>query len=238
MSNTENEQRTPVLDPIDRVSEIIFGLIMALTFTGTISAATAGREEVRTVMFAALGCNLAWGMVDAVMYLIRTLTERTRNLTLLRRVRSAASPHDAHAIIARISARTPRSEPSAPKVWKAYPPAPRRPARAARPRARCGGTILPRRGRVPARGSGHLSGGDSIHLHHRNRAGNARLECGRAGDPVRGRPCAWTPCRRCSMANRDGDGRNRGGAGGRHHRARGMSVRLPDVVAAALLRLY
>ena len=100
MSNTENEQRTPVLDPIDRVSEIIFGLIMALTFTGTISAATAGREEVRTVMFAALGCNLAWGMVDAVMYLIRTLTERTRNLTLLRRVRSAASPHDAHAIIA------------------------------------------------------------------------------------------------------------------------------------------
>jgi VIT1/CCC1 family predicted Fe2+/Mn2+ transporter len=96
----ENEKRTPVLDPIDRVSEIIFGLIMALTFTGTISAATAGREEVRTMMFAALGCNLAWGMVDAVMYLIRTLTERTRNLTLLRRVRNTSTPHDAHAIIA------------------------------------------------------------------------------------------------------------------------------------------
>jgi len=128
MSNTENEQRTPVLDPIDRVSEIIFGLIMALTFTGTISAATAGREEVRTVMFAALGCNLAWGMVDAVMYLIRTLTERTRNLTLLRRVRSAASRT------------TPtRSSPiSCPDAWAkpplrrpgTYPPAPRRPARA------------------------------------------------------------------------------------------------------------
>lgn len=100
MSKTENEKRTPVLDPIDRVSEIIFGLIMALTFTGTISAATAGREEVRTVMFTALGCNLAWGMVDAVMYLIRIRTERVRNLTLLRRVRSLAKPHDAHAIIA------------------------------------------------------------------------------------------------------------------------------------------
>jgi len=96
----ENEKRTPVLDPIDRVSEIIFGLIMALTFTGTISAATAGREEVRTMMFAALGCNLAWGMVDAVMYLIRTLTERARNLTLLHRVRGSANPHDAHVIIA------------------------------------------------------------------------------------------------------------------------------------------
>jgi hypothetical protein len=101
MSKTENEKRTPVLDPIDRVSEIIFGLIMALTFSGTLSAATAGREEVRTMMFTALGCNLAWGMVDAVMYLIRTLTERARNLTLLRQVRSAANPHDAHAIITR-----------------------------------------------------------------------------------------------------------------------------------------
>ena len=97
---TENEKRTPVLDPIDRVSEIIFGLIMALTFTGALSTATAGREEVRTMMITALGCNLAWGLVDAVMYLIRTLTGRARNLTLLRRVRSAANPHDAHAIIA------------------------------------------------------------------------------------------------------------------------------------------
>ena len=97
---TENEKRTPVLDPIDRVSEVIFGLIMALTFTGTISAATAGRDEVRTMMFAALGCNLAWGMVDAVMYLIRTRTERARNLSLLRRVRSSANPQNAHAIIA------------------------------------------------------------------------------------------------------------------------------------------
>lgn len=100
MSKTENEKRTPVLDPIDRVSEIIFGLIMALTFTGTISAATAGREEIRTVLFAALGCNLAWGLVDAVMYLIRTLTERARNLTLLHHVRRASNPNDAHAVIA------------------------------------------------------------------------------------------------------------------------------------------
>jgi VIT1/CCC1 family predicted Fe2+/Mn2+ transporter len=89
-----------VLDPINRVSEIIFGLIMALTFTGSVSAATAGREEIRTMMFAALGCNLAWGLVDAVMYLVGILTERTRNLTLLRRVRSAVVPREAQAILA------------------------------------------------------------------------------------------------------------------------------------------
>jgi len=100
MAELKNEKRARVLDPIERVSEIIFGLIMALSFTGSVSAATAAREEIRTVMFAALGCNLAWGLVDAVMYLVALMTERTRNFMLLRRVRSAATPHEAHAIIA------------------------------------------------------------------------------------------------------------------------------------------
>jgi VIT1/CCC1 family predicted Fe2+/Mn2+ transporter len=93
------QKRAPVLDPVDRVSEIIFGLIMALSFTGTLSAATADREEIRTIMIAALGCNLAWGLVDGVMYLVALLTERTRNLTLLRQVRSATATQ-AHALIA------------------------------------------------------------------------------------------------------------------------------------------
>jgi VIT1/CCC1 family predicted Fe2+/Mn2+ transporter len=90
MSDAQNEKPARVLDPIDRVSEVIFGLLMALTFTGSLSVATAGHEEVRTMMFAALGCNLAWGLADAVMYLVRTVTERTRNRTLLARLRGAA----------------------------------------------------------------------------------------------------------------------------------------------------
>jgi len=100
MPDVKLEKRAPVLDPIDRVSEVIFGLIMALTFTGSLSAASDGREEIRTMMFAALGCNLAWGLVDAVMYLVGTLTERARNATLLRRVRGATAAQEAHAIIA------------------------------------------------------------------------------------------------------------------------------------------
>lgn len=78
-------ERHRLLDPIDRVSEILFGLIMAVTIVGSLSIATAGANEVRTVMVAALGCNLAWGLVDAVMYLVRTLTERSRILELARR---------------------------------------------------------------------------------------------------------------------------------------------------------
>ena len=97
MPEQENEKRARVLDPINRISEIIFGLLMALSFTGSLNAATAGSEEVRTIMLTALGCNLAWGIVDAVMYVIGTLTGRARNLTLLRIVRSSADPHEAHA---------------------------------------------------------------------------------------------------------------------------------------------
>lgn len=83
------EAREPILSPIDRVSEMLFGLFMALTFIGAVSAATSGREEIRTMFAAALGCNLAWGLVDAVMYLVRTITQRGRMLTLARAVRDA-----------------------------------------------------------------------------------------------------------------------------------------------------
>lgn len=82
-------ERARFVDPVDRVSEILFGLIMAVTIVGSLSVATAGRSEVRTVLAAALGCNLAWGLVDAVMYLVRTLAERTRNLALAKQVASS-----------------------------------------------------------------------------------------------------------------------------------------------------
>lgn len=75
-----------VLNPIDRISEVLFGLIMVLTFTGTISVATDGRQEIRDLLWAALGCNLAWGFVDAIMYLMNVLLERGHNLTVIKKI--------------------------------------------------------------------------------------------------------------------------------------------------------
>ena len=91
--------RGRLLDPVSRISEVLFGLIMALTFTRTISAATAGDDEVRTLLIGALGCNIAWGLVDAIMYLVAALTERGRNLITVRSVRAAPSPQAARAVI-------------------------------------------------------------------------------------------------------------------------------------------
>lgn len=82
-------KREPLLSPVDRVSEMLFGLFMALTFVGAVSVTESGREDIRAMFAAALGCNLAWGLVDAVMYLVRTVADRGRLITLVRAVRSA-----------------------------------------------------------------------------------------------------------------------------------------------------
>jgi hypothetical protein len=88
------------LDPMDRIGEILFGLIMVLTITGALSIAEAGRPQIRAMLFGALGCNLAWGLIDAVMYLMGCLAERARDLRTILAVRSAPTPGDARAAIA------------------------------------------------------------------------------------------------------------------------------------------
>jgi hypothetical protein len=89
-----------VLDPMQRMSEVLFGLIMVLTFTGSLEAATAGKADVRAMLVAALGCNLAWGIIDGGMYLMSCLHERGRKLMTLRAVRDATDDAVARRMIA------------------------------------------------------------------------------------------------------------------------------------------
>jgi hypothetical protein len=88
------------LDPVDRVTEVLFGLIMVLTFTGSLSVAEAGRDDVRTMLIGALGCNLAWGIIDGVFYLMGCLAEKGRDLLTLRAVRNASDPQKAQEVLA------------------------------------------------------------------------------------------------------------------------------------------
>lgn len=89
-----------ILEPYDRVSEVLFGLIMVLTFTGSLSVAQAGREDVRAMLIGALGCNLAWGIIDGVLYLMGCLAEKGRSLATLRAIRKASDPQKAQRLIA------------------------------------------------------------------------------------------------------------------------------------------
>ena len=73
----------PLLNTMDRVSEILFGIIMTLTFTCSIGIANAKNTEIRQLIIAAISCNIAWGLVDAIGYIVSTIVQRSRNKTIL-----------------------------------------------------------------------------------------------------------------------------------------------------------
>ena len=78
------------LDPASRLGEILFGLIMVLTVTLAAGLTVAdGKAAVRELLFAAIGCNIAWGFIDAVMYVMNCMTERSHRARLIRRIQAA-----------------------------------------------------------------------------------------------------------------------------------------------------
>ena len=89
-----------VLEPHERISEVLFGLLMVLTFTGSLSIAEAGRDDVRAMLIGALGCNIAWGIIDGVLYLMGCLADKGRDLKMYRAVRAAHDPKKAQSLIA------------------------------------------------------------------------------------------------------------------------------------------
>ena len=89
-----------VLDPMERISGTLFGLIMALTFICSLGVATSGNIQIQTMLIGALGCNLAWGIVDGGLYLLARINERGgKNLTL-RAIRRAPDAEAAQRVIA------------------------------------------------------------------------------------------------------------------------------------------
>ncbi len=91
--------RERALDPVSRASEVLFGLIMVLTFTNTFGAATAERADVRLMIAGALGCNVAWGIIDAIFYLMGMVGDRAIGKRTVAAVVSHADPAQARALI-------------------------------------------------------------------------------------------------------------------------------------------
>jgi hypothetical protein len=85
---------------MERLSEVLFGLIMVLTFTGALSAAESGQREIRTMLIGALGSNIAWGIIDAIFYLMNSLGQRGHGILVLRRLRETTDPATANSLIA------------------------------------------------------------------------------------------------------------------------------------------
>jgi hypothetical protein len=89
-----------VLDPLERISEVLFGLIMVLTVTASISVATQDHAGIRIMLIGALGCNFAWGIIDGGMYLMARLHETGNEILMVRAVRDTTTLDAASRIIA------------------------------------------------------------------------------------------------------------------------------------------
>lgn len=81
------------LDPATSMAEVLFGLIMTLTFTlgAGIIIQDEGREGARQLLIAVLGCNIAWGIIDAALYLAGQLFDRGRLRRLGMSIRQTAT---------------------------------------------------------------------------------------------------------------------------------------------------
>jgi VIT1/CCC1 family predicted Fe2+/Mn2+ transporter len=95
------------LEPADRLNEVLFGLIMVLTFTLTAGLTVEdGPGAARELLIATLGCNIAWGVIDGAMFLMSALLERSRRVRTLLAVQRAVDEATALAEIDRTLAGT------------------------------------------------------------------------------------------------------------------------------------
>jgi len=90
------------LDPGSHMGEILFGLIMTLTFTlaAGIVIQEEGRAGAREMLIGILGCNLAWGIIDGVLYVLGQVFERGRVRRIGLNLRRATSDGQARQMVA------------------------------------------------------------------------------------------------------------------------------------------
>src|ERR1700745_2596661 len=99
MSEISDAPFGDVLDPMERIWETMFGLIMALTFICSLGVATGANVNIQTMLIGALGCNLAWGIVDGGLYLLARINDRGDKMLTLRAIRQAPDSETARRVI-------------------------------------------------------------------------------------------------------------------------------------------
>ncbi len=88
--------------PEDRLAEAICGLIMVLSFTAATGALLEGAAP-HALLIAVLGCNIAWGIVDGVTYILGNLMNRGARARLIQTLqRTPDDPNGAQAVQTRI----------------------------------------------------------------------------------------------------------------------------------------
>lgn len=97
-----------LIDPIDRLSETVFSILILLTFTlafriTRLSEATqqpVSQANVNELLIGAVGAVLAWGLIDGIMYALISMFQRGERHRLLRDIQTASSEQEALEVIA------------------------------------------------------------------------------------------------------------------------------------------
>ena len=80
---------------------MLFGLIMTLTFTlgAGLLIEDEGAAGTRELLVAVIGCNVAWGLIDGVLYMVGELFHRGRLQRLGQGVRRSPDERTAIALV-------------------------------------------------------------------------------------------------------------------------------------------
>ena len=94
-----------LLDPIDTLAEVIFSILILLTFTlafriFAMDSELLTADFIRELMWAALGATVAWGIIDGIMYALFEVLGRSERHRLLWHIQAAHTPDEAVTAIA------------------------------------------------------------------------------------------------------------------------------------------
>ena len=89
-----------LLDPIDTLSEVIFSVLILLTFTLAfrifmLDDRPVTVEYINDLVWAALGATVAWGIIDGIMYALFEVLGRSERHRLLWHIQAANTPDEA-----------------------------------------------------------------------------------------------------------------------------------------------
>jgi VIT1/CCC1 family predicted Fe2+/Mn2+ transporter len=88
------------LDPADALGEVLFGLIMVLTLTiGVRFVMVKGQFDTPGFVTAVIGGNVAWGVIDGVLYALGSVLHRSRRARFFRTLRGLRDRTEALAAI-------------------------------------------------------------------------------------------------------------------------------------------
>jgi hypothetical protein len=79
-------EKNKVLTPADRLSELLCAVLMALCIIAAARIGTWRDGEIfssRAIIFSAVGCNLAWGFIDGLLYIFSGILERGKQAKLV-----------------------------------------------------------------------------------------------------------------------------------------------------------